>query len=311
MEGSGKTTFGGAIAKYLDPTFPGPLINDKTPRRRCDRIVFSPQQFFDAVDASEPKQSILFDEAILGLMAGDAGMNIQKMLMKKLTLIRKKQLYILMVIPSIFSMRMQIAVNRSRFLIHTYSPDGIRRGYFKFYNYPTKRMLYMKGKRDVNQDAVEADFRGTFVDTETLFYDQHEYDRKKEEAITNLTITPGKKGAMGGTNYRTEGQRNLLLSFIYSIIEGTPIGKVQLEYLVQLHNQYAAATKSHDKLNPSKFRDYLEKTFGEHLKLSDGTVREYLKAAQEYVSKPLKPLETEKYEQIKSIVLENDTPEED
>jgi len=307
IEGSGKTTFGATIAKYLDPTFPGERINEKTARRHVDRIVFSPQQFFEAVDKSSPKQVIQFDEAILGLMAGDASMNIQKMLMKKLTLIRKKQLYIVMVIPSIFSMRMQIAVNRSRFLLHTYSPDGIKRGYFKFYNFPTKRMLYMKGKRDANQDAVTADFRGTFVDTEGLFYDINEYDRKKEEAINSLTAVPGKKGQIGTMSYKTEGQRNLLLSFIYSILEGTPIGKNQLEYMVQLHNQYAAATKPSERLNPSKFRDYLEKTFGEHLKLGDGMVREYLRAAQEYTSKPIKPLEAEKLEQIKSIVMDGES----
>lgn len=287
---SGKTTFSGAISRYLDPTWPGELIDDKSARRHCDRIVFSPQQFFDIVDSSEPKQAILFDEAILGLMGGDSGTHIQKMLMKKLTLIRKKQLYIIMVIPSIFSMRMQIAVNRSRFLIHTYTPDGIRRGYMKFYNYPTKRLLYMKGKRDVNQDAVEADFRGTFVDTESLFYSTHEYDVKKEAAINNLTLS-SKGKSQGLKEYKTEGQRNLLLSYIFSLLEGQPIGKQQLEYIVKLHNEFAQAVKPHDRLNPSKFKDFLDKTFGEHMEIGDATLREYLKKAAEYVSKPVKPLE--------------------
>jgi len=301
-EGSGKSTIAASICKYLDPTFPGEPIGDGTARRHPDRVVFTPAQFSEAIAKSKPKQAIQFDEAILGLMAGDAGMNVQRMLMKEITLIRKKQLYIALVIPSIFSMRMPIAAQRSRFLIHTYSPDGIERGFFKFYNYRTKRQLYMKGKKDFNQEAVEKDFRGAFMDTEGLFYKHAEYDHKKETAIRNLTMESMNKKGNGGrddfNNYKTAGQRNLLLYYIYIILEGGLTGKVHLEHLVKLHNQYGTVTNSKEKLSVNKYRDWLEQVFGEHLKLSEHSIRAFLKDAVEYTSKPVEPLidENEKEE---------------
>ena len=301
MEGSGKSTYGSAICRYLDPTFPGPPLEDGSARRHCDRIVFTPAQFSEAVAKSKPKQAIQFDEAILGLMAGDAGMNVQKMLMKEITLIRKKQLYIVLVIPSIFSMRMPIAAQRSRFLIHTYSPDGIQRGYYKFYNYPTKRNLYIKGKKDFNQDAVEANFKGSFVNTEGLFYSHDEYNKKKETAIRNLTDSVSKKGdKVSEQHYKTIGQRNLLLFYLYSILGGDYNGKEHLEYMVKLHNEYVAANKgpkSHGKLTPPKFVEWLIQVFGEHMKMNEASLRNYLQDAVEYTSKPVNPLGTQNKEE--------------
>lgn len=299
---SGKSTFGAALCRYLDPEFPGEPIGDGTARRHCDRIVFTPAQFSEAVAKSKPKQAIQFDEAILGLMAGDAGTNVQRMLMKEITLIRKKQLYIVLVIPSIFSMRMPIAVQRSRFLIHTYSPDGIERGYFKFYNYPTKRNLYIKGKKDYNQDTVDANFRGTFVNTEGLFFCHKEYDKKKENAIKNLTdASSGKKGAqVRGIDYKTAGQRSLLLYYLYSILGGENSGKEQLEHLVKLHNEFVTADKgpnSRGRLTPPKFSQWLEQIFGEHMKITEKGIRDYLKDAVEFTSKPLNPLGTDNPEE--------------
>lgn len=285
MEGSGKTIFSSAICKYLDPTFPGPLIDEgKTPRRRIDRVVFSPQDFFTAVDTAKPKQAIQFDEAILGLMAGDAGMSIQKMLMKKITLIRKKQLYIILVIPSIFSVRMPIAVQRSRYLIHTFSPDGITRGRFKFYNYPRKRALYIKGKRDYNQDSVEPNFMGSFANTNGLFYDEDEYDKKKEHAIqTLMDDSSGSKGVKSSKMYlKASSHRNLLLFYIRSLLEGSHESKQRLQKLIEYHSLYANAKKTTEMLNTPKLNKILKEIFGKHLNLSNRLLLEYLKQGETY-----------------------------
>jgi hypothetical protein len=309
---SGKTTIASAISKYLDPTFPGELLNDGTHRRHPERIVFSAEQFSDAVRKSKPKQAIQFDEAILALMAGDAGSTIQKMLMKEITLIRKKQLYIVLVIPSIFSMRMPIAAQRSRFLIHTYSPNGIDRGYFKFYNYPTKRQLYIKGKKDFNQDCIEADFEGSFADTEGLFYDHGEYDKKKEHAIRAIADS-GQRKVAGSDEYKTVGQRNLLLYYIYTLLGDDQKGKEQLEKIVELHNQYATATKATEKFSVNKYNKWLKEVFGEHMSMSYTAVSDYLKDAVEYVKKPVKPIGVKfgEYEENSDSELVKDIPEND
>jgi len=102
LEGSGKTTLSSAIANYLDPTFPGKLLEDGTPRRSCDRIVFTLKQIMEAIDKSKPGQSIQIDEAIITLGSQDASNEFQKLMIKKFTTIRKKRLNIFLLIPNFF-----------------------------------------------------------------------------------------------------------------------------------------------------------------------------------------------------------------
>ena len=193
MEGSGKSTASFGYAKYVDSTFPGELLPGETTLRECTRIVFSTNELIKCIDDSKPGQAIVFDEAVMGFLAGDAGTEIQKTLIKKMVTIRKKRLYIFIVIPSIFLLRKYMAIFRARYLIHFYSPDGISRGRFKFYSYDTKRKLYIKGLKEFDQDCVKADFIGNAVDLEGFFFDVDTYEKKKDEAIKKITEAPQKK----------------------------------------------------------------------------------------------------------------------
>ena len=169
MEGSGKSTGAFAIANYLDPTFPGEPLNDGTPRRKCTRIVFTPQQFMEAVDNSKPEQSIVWDEFVLGGLSVDAMTTMQRLIVKKMVTIRKKRLYILLVIPTIFLLKKYFAMLRTRALIHFYTPDGVARGYFKFYNYQTKNTLFVKGLKEWNMGVAKPNFKGRATNTEGYF----------------------------------------------------------------------------------------------------------------------------------------------
>jgi hypothetical protein len=195
MEGSGKSVATMSFAKYCDPTFPGRPINlKKNTRRYCDRVVFTVKDLMKAIDESMPGQAIVFDEAVMGFMASDASTEIQRTLIKKMVTIRKKRLYIFIVIPSIFLLRRYMAVFRTRALIHFYTPDGVQRGYFKFYSYDTKRKLYLRGYKEFNQNAVKPDFIGNTTNTEGFFFETKEYDDKKEAAIKEITQEKTKKG---------------------------------------------------------------------------------------------------------------------
>ncbi len=192
MEGSAKTTSAAAIAHYIDPTFPGELIGDGSPRRHIDRVVFTFDQLIKAIDNAKPKQAIQFDEAVMAMNAQDASSEIQKILIKKMTMIRKKQLFIFILIPKIFMLRRYFAVSRARAMIHMYTPDGISRGYFRFYNYEDKRKLYFKGFKEWDDHAAPPSFKGRTTDTSWYFYDENEYEKKKDEAIEQLTAAPQK-----------------------------------------------------------------------------------------------------------------------
>lgn len=175
MEGSGKSTIAMTLAYYCDPTF------------NVKRVVFSTNDLIDAIDNAKRGQAIVFDEAVIGMSSGDSSTQLQKTLIKKFVTIRKKGLYILIVIPSIFMLKKYFAIFRTRLCIHTYCPDGIARGYFKFFSYKRKRLLYIRGIKEMDMGAQKPDFNGRFTDTSGFYFDMDEYEARKDEAIRKLT----------------------------------------------------------------------------------------------------------------------------
>lgn len=206
IEGSAKTTLAGACAYYLDPTF------------TLDNVVFTQEQFFEQVDTAKCNKCIIWDEFIFGGLSTEALNKVQNALIKKLTTIRKKGLYIILVMPWFFMMRPYFAVGRSRFLLHTYTPDGITRGRFQFYSFKTKQKLYYIGKKEY-QYSVRSDFVGSFTDTFGMFWDEKEYDQKKEEAIKSLS------GSMNGK--RDKSREKLKAAICYLVgYNGTVTARV-------------------------------------------------------------------------------------
>lgn len=180
IEGSAKTTFAGAIAYYLNQDY------------GLDNVVFTQEQFFEAVDNSKPGQVIHWDEFVFGGLSTEALNKVQNALIKKMTTIRKKRLYILLLMPWFFMMRPYFAIGRSRCLIHTYTPDGITRGRFKFYSFINKQKLYHAGKKEY-QYYIKPNFIGHFTDTFGMFFDEKEYEKKKDKAIESLSKEQDKK----------------------------------------------------------------------------------------------------------------------
>jgi hypothetical protein len=174
MEGSGKSTFVQMIAHYCDPTF------------SVERVVFSADDLMNAIDNAKKGQAIVFDEAIMNMSAQDFATQIQQILIKKFTLIRSKNLYIFLVIPSFFMLRRYFAVFRTKFLIHCYTPDAVSRGYFKFYSYTRKKDLYFRGAKMWNMKMIPPNFVGRFTNTFGYFVDVNEYNKKKADAVKSL-----------------------------------------------------------------------------------------------------------------------------
>jgi hypothetical protein len=216
IEGAGKSTMAFTLAKYVDPTFPGEPLNDGSNKRTPDRIVFTGKQVMEAIDKAKPGQALVIDEAVLSMSASDYASDIQKLLIKKFVLIRKKRLFIFIVIPSVFMLRKYFAIFRTRALIHCTVNEGIHRGYFKFYSYDTKRKLYLRGMKEYDQSCVRADFRGDFTDTCGFFFNEEEYECKKDEAIEALTNEPDeRKATVSALRKKIFQQRNDLIYAIY------------------------------------------------------------------------------------------------
>ena len=240
IEGAGKSTIAFTVAKFVDPTFPGELIGDSSAKRHPERIVFSGKQIMEAIDKAKIGQAIVIDEAVLSLSASDYATDIQKLLIKKFVLIRKKRLFIFIVIPSIFMLRKYFAIFRTRALIHATVDEGIHRGYFNFYSYNNKRKLYLRGMKEYDQSCVRPDFKGDFTDTMGFFFEEKEYDDKKDQAIEDLTAEPEqRKNEMSDRRKKIYQQRN---DFIY--------------------NKYLELCIKNDKFTYQDMADYCERKFG-------------------------------------------------
>jgi len=162
-EGCGKTTLSFQCAMYCDPTF------------NLDRVCFTPEQFLEAVEKAERFQAIVFDETMWGLGVRNAMSKMNRILIKVLSEMRSKNLFVFMNIPNFFMMDWYVAQHRSTGLLYIY-----KRGFFGSYDYPTKKKLYMQGKR-YHSYSVAPNFRGRFVKYFPL--DKVAYEQKKQNAI--------------------------------------------------------------------------------------------------------------------------------
>jgi hypothetical protein len=177
VEGSGKSGLAMTCAYYLDKSF------------SHERVVFTPEQFIEAVDKSSPGQAIVWDEFVLGGLSDDALKEIQTTVIKKLVTIRKKRLYIFLVIPYLFMLRTYFAVGRTRLLIHTHSLDGLARGYYRLYNYDAKKKLYFRGKKFYDYAVVGSTKHGMFGNAQKWnFMDWVAYEQKKDEATETIQV---------------------------------------------------------------------------------------------------------------------------
>lgn len=166
MEGAGKSVFAQQIGYFIDPTL-------------ClDRIVFTPEDFRKAILSAEKKQCVIYDEAYAGLSSRGTMSKINRLIIKMLTEIRRRNLFIIIVLPSIFILDKYVAIWRSRALVHVYTGAAFERGYFSFYNLDTKKELYMNGIKLYSYAYPRPNFHGRFYNH--YLVDAEAYKNKKD-----------------------------------------------------------------------------------------------------------------------------------
>jgi hypothetical protein len=179
---SGKSTFVQAVCNYLD--------NDLDVKN----IVFSGDELMQRIIDCKRGQAIIYDEAITNMSASDFATKIQQILINTFTMIRSKGLYICLIIPNPFMLRRYFYIFRTKFLLHSYCPDGVTRGFFKFYSYNRKKQMYLRGFKEWDMNCVAPNFRGRFTDTTGFFVHNDEYEAKKQDAIRKMTEQTEKDG---------------------------------------------------------------------------------------------------------------------
>lgn len=134
-EGSGKSLFGLQMGYYLDKTL------------NLSRITFSGREFSKAIDNATKGQCVIFDEAFNGLSSSGATSKLNRLVVRKLMECRQKNLFVVVILPTIFMLQKYAALFRSKCLFHVYTPASGRRGYYRVYNTLNKKILYLTGKK--------------------------------------------------------------------------------------------------------------------------------------------------------------------
>ncbi len=180
MERSGKSTLAMQIAYYFDPTF------------NLGRVCFTASEFRKAVIEAKNRQAIIMDEAMSVLFTRQAMSKTNIELIQIFGECGQKELILIVVLPTIFTLDNYIAIHRSRALLHVYTNRKLQRGFFTFYNVRRKKDLYLFGKVGYNYYKVSPNFRGRF----TNYYPipEKDYITKKRKYLQSLGMKEAQMG---------------------------------------------------------------------------------------------------------------------
>lgn len=199
-EGSGKSWFSFQLGKAVDPTLD------------MSRVVFSPDDFREAILKAKKGQCIIYDEAFTGYSSRSSLSPVNRVLVSLAMQMRQKNLFIIIVLPTIFLLDKYMAMFRTKGLFHVYESNGMR-GYFKFYNSRVKKYLILAGQKTMsyNHKTVRTNFRGRFYGKFALGDDKvlKAYLKKKEKSLAD-----SEKTSMSSAQVKFKDQRDLLIYLI-------------------------------------------------------------------------------------------------
>jgi hypothetical protein len=169
MEGSGKSTLGFICGQYLSDM--SLTINN---------IAEGSSDAIKKLEAMPNKSVLIVDEAELLFSSRETMKREQKQLTQIMMTIRQKNMVLILVCPSFFDLSKYIAVDRSRFVIRTYTDKKLNRGYFIYWGEKKKKKLYQLGKKNFGSyDKPKGDFHGKFFDYKLPFDDNYQELKKK------------------------------------------------------------------------------------------------------------------------------------
>ena len=172
-EGSGKSTFIQQCGKYVDPTLD------------LDRICMTADEFKQAIINAKHKECIIYDEAVTGMTSGDSITRIGRLLKSMMMQMRQKNLFVIIIIPTIFELNKYTVLSRARSFFHVYESKG-KMGYFVGYNKKDTKSLYLRGRKTYTY-RVKSRFIGRFYAKYVV--DEAKYRKKKEDALFSLEET--------------------------------------------------------------------------------------------------------------------------
>ena len=169
-EGSGKSTMGANIMRYMTNN----KFNPQTDMIGAE----DDTSVMNKIEATPQRGAIMFDEGNSYFLSTETMKREQRELHKLFSIFRQKNLFVLIVAPSLFRLGSYFAVDRSRFHIRTYLVKGTW-GFFKYYGDKKKNKLYREGKKFHDYNIVRANFRGRFTKCYALETEEYKNYKKK------------------------------------------------------------------------------------------------------------------------------------
>ena len=191
QEGSGKSTLATQVCHFIDPTF------------KEERMCLTPEELISKINSCEKGQAVVFDEAFTGLSSRRAMTQINNVLVEMMMEMRKKNLFVVMCIPSVFYLEKYVALHRARSLLHTYQSKG-RRGQYMAYNQNKLKLLYLVGKQKMSYAFPRVAIKERFPSIAPINWEHYE-----ERKILAL-----KKKEKGTLAQKQSFQRDLCLLWL-------------------------------------------------------------------------------------------------
>ncbi len=194
VHNSGKSTLGQQLGKLVDPTLD------------LSRICMTADEFKQAIMNAKKGQCVIYDEAVTGLTSGDSVSRIGKLLKSMMMQMRQKNLFVIVILPTVFELNAYAALSRAKFLFHTYEVGG-KPGFYVGYNRRLLKPLYLRGKKK-REYCVKSYLQGRFYGKYTV--DEELYRKKKEQTLF-LLDEPEKKESWTDKKYK-QFHKNVIIS---------------------------------------------------------------------------------------------------
>lgn len=178
----------------------------KLPHSVKENMVFTGVELIakgNKLGRNHPYSALIFDEAGADLEGTKSMKQTTQAVRDYLRECGQYNMLNVLVLPEFFDLPKGVALSRSIAMINVYwLPDdegNFQRGYFKFYNKPDKKKLYLLGKKDLDYSIWGETFYGTFPRFYT--FDEKEYKESKREALKNREQLGKQEAKMAEVTY--------------------------------------------------------------------------------------------------------------
>lgn len=200
-EGTGKSKFGDILGAHAGLHL------------ECDydlnSVCLSPEEFRNRIQDCPNRSVVIYDEAHRGMGSTRSLSEINNILKDLMMEMRQKNLYVIIILPSIFFLDKYAALFRSKGLFHVYERKR-KRGYWVFFNEENKKKLYVLGKKFLNYNCMKwPNYRGRFFNQYSI--DEVAYRAKKLKVFKQRPSLTKAEAIID--------QRNLLIKYLYNLVE--------------------------------------------------------------------------------------------